>query len=92
MSNELRIAIYHNLPSGGSRRARHQFMQLRKQRGHVLHLYALDTADEQLVPLAPGADPVFIWNVASMPLFGPMSRPRRRSANATPGPAILRRG
>lgn len=57
--NPLRIAIFHNLPSGGAKRALHNFMRLLNEMGHSLDLHNLTTSEEQFLPLAPFAKQVF---------------------------------
>lgn len=49
----MNIAIYHNLPPGGAKRALFEFCRLLHQRGHQLDLYAPATAAEHFLPLAP---------------------------------------
>ncbi len=49
----MKIALVHNLPSGGGKRALYEFTRLLHQRGHVLDLYNLSLSDEQFLPLAP---------------------------------------
>jgi glycosyltransferase involved in cell wall biosynthesis len=57
--NPLRIAVFHNLPSGGAKRALYNFMRLLGEMGHHLDLHNLTTSEEQFLPLAPFAKQVF---------------------------------
>lgn len=63
--NPLRIAVFHNLPSGGAKRALHNLMRLLNEMGHQLHLYNMTTSEEEFLPLAPFANQVltadFSW-------------------------------
>jgi glycosyltransferase involved in cell wall biosynthesis len=64
-SDRLRIAVWHNLPSGGGKRALHQHVRGLVERGHVVESWRLSSADPSYLPLAdvapehvvPFADP-----------------------------------
>lgn len=79
----LRIAVFHNLASGGAKRALHSFMRRLAEMGHHLDLYNLTTSEEGFLPLAPFTQQVvtadFSW-----------ARPRLR-ANLAVKLANLRR-
>jgi glycosyltransferase involved in cell wall biosynthesis len=47
----LRIAIWHNLPSGGGKRALYHHVKGLVQRGHILECWTLTTADQSYLPL-----------------------------------------
>ncbi len=47
----LRIAVWHNLPSGGGKRALYQHVKGLVQRGHSLECWTLTTADQSYLPL-----------------------------------------
>jgi len=47
----LRIAIWHNLPSGGGKRQLYTHVQGLLQRGHYLESWCPDTADQKYLPL-----------------------------------------
>src|SRR2546423_2127979 len=49
----MKIAIWHNLPSGGGKRALYQHVQGLVERGHTLEAWTLSTADRSYLPLAP---------------------------------------
>lgn len=49
----MKIAIVHNLPSGGGKRALYEFTRVLHQHGHELDVYIPTLADEQFLPLTP---------------------------------------
>ena len=51
MSDKLKIAIFHNLPSGGAKRALHGFVKYLSETGHTVDLFIPSTADEDFLPL-----------------------------------------
>jgi glycosyltransferase involved in cell wall biosynthesis len=48
----LKIAVWHNLPSGGGKRALYYFVRGLVARGHELACWSLDTADHSYLPLS----------------------------------------
>lgn len=52
----LRIAIWHNLPTGGGKRALHMHVKGLHARGHRLRIYSTTAAAHHFLPLAPYAD------------------------------------
>jgi glycosyltransferase involved in cell wall biosynthesis len=48
----LKIAVWHNLPSGGGKRALYYFVRGLVGRGHKLACWSLDTADHSYLPLS----------------------------------------
>ena len=63
----MRIALYHDLPSGGAKRTvREQVIGLRA-RGHVVDAFVPATADEQFLPLAGVADELHVFAGAAPP-------------------------
>ncbi|HWC73718.1 MAG TPA: glycosyltransferase family 4 protein [Gemmatimonadales bacterium] len=48
----MRVAVFHNLLSGGAKRALYGFVQCLNQRGHTVDAYLPDTAEERYLPLA----------------------------------------
>lgn len=48
----LKIAVWHNLPSGGGKRALYYFVRGLIARGHRLTCWCLDTADQSYLPLS----------------------------------------
>lgn len=49
----MKLAIFHNLPSGGAKRGLHGFTRELALRGHQLSEIRLSTADSAFLPLAP---------------------------------------
>lgn len=47
----MRVALYHNLTSGGSKREAHEYARQLVQAGHTVHLFTPSTADEEFLPL-----------------------------------------
>ncbi len=68
----MKIAVLHNLPSGGARRALIEHCRGLRQRGHRVEAFFPDTADEAFLPLAPVVDLVHVW---------PAPRPPSREAS-----------
>jgi glycosyltransferase involved in cell wall biosynthesis len=48
----MRIAVWHNLPSGGGKRALHQHVRGLLARGHVVESWCPPTADQSYLPLS----------------------------------------
>ena len=48
----MKIAVWHNLPSGGGKRALYYFVRGLVGRGHQLACWSLDTADHSYLPLS----------------------------------------
>lgn len=49
--NKLRIAVWHNLPSGGGKRQLYNHVQGLLERGHYVESWCPDTADQKFLPL-----------------------------------------
>lgn len=49
----MKIALFHNLPTGGAKRALWEHARELAARGHTLDAYVMDTAAEAFLPLAP---------------------------------------
>jgi glycosyltransferase involved in cell wall biosynthesis len=47
----MRVAVYHNLTSGGSKREAYELTKQLMLAGHIVHLYRPSTANEQFLPL-----------------------------------------
>lgn len=56
----MRIAIYHNLPSGGAKRSLYETVRRLAQR-HTLDFYTLDSADEQFCDVRPFAHSYHVY-------------------------------
>jgi len=52
MSGPYRIAVFHNLPSGGQKRALHELVR-HLRRSHIVDIYTLTTADEGFLDTRP---------------------------------------
>jgi glycosyltransferase involved in cell wall biosynthesis len=63
----MRIAIYHNLPSGGGKRALYE-MARRLAGAHHLDVYTLSTADHAFCDVRPYCDQHVVFPFASLPL------------------------
>jgi glycosyltransferase involved in cell wall biosynthesis len=48
----MKIAVWHNLPSGGGKRALYYHVRGLVQRGHEVSCWSLDTADQSYLPLS----------------------------------------
>lgn len=71
----MKIAVVHNLPSGGARRALVEHCRGLKRLGHTVEAFYPDTADEAFLPLEPAVDRVHVWRAPQPPsreasLFG----------------------
>ena len=51
--NRLRIAVWHNLPSGGGKRALYEHVRGLVQRGHYVEAWCPPTASQTYLPLSP---------------------------------------
>ena len=71
----MRIAVVHNLPSGGARRALVEHCRGLRALGHTVEAFCPDTADEAFLPLAPVVDRAHVFPAPPPPgreasLFG----------------------
>lgn len=55
----MRIALYHNLPSGGAKRTFFEFAKQFRKNGHDIDLYILDSADESFLSIKNIANNVY---------------------------------
>src|SRR5437867_2409186 len=70
----MRIAIFHNLPSGGAKRALYEWTR-RLARQHTIDIFTLSTADHEFCDLRQFVDNYCILEFATRRLFGsPMGR------------------
>ncbi len=51
MKNKLKIAVWHNLPSGGGKRQLYTHVKVLLERGHYIESWCPDTADQSFLPL-----------------------------------------
>ncbi len=63
----MKIAVLHNLPSGGARRALIEHCRGLRGRGHWVEAFYPDTADEAFLPLEPVVDRVHVWRAPRPP-------------------------
>ena len=59
----MKIAVFHNLPSGGAKRALHGFVRYLVASGHAVDVFIPSTADESFLPLRGLANNVEIFPV-----------------------------
>lgn len=65
-NNKLKIAVFHNLPSGGAKRAVYGFVkELSKQ--HYIDEYTLDTSSKTFLPLKPYVKHSYVYKVKKLP-------------------------
>lgn len=64
----MRIAIFHNLPSGGAKRALMEWTRRLAQR-HEVHVYTLSTADHDYCDLRPYITHHIVYTFEPLPLF-----------------------
>ncbi|HKJ93322.1 MAG TPA: glycosyltransferase family 4 protein [Longimicrobiales bacterium] len=67
----MRIAVFHDLPSGGAKRVLQAQLRGLGERGHELLLFVPASADESFLPTAP-----FVRQVTTLPLPAPPDRAR----------------
>lgn len=59
----MKIAIFHNLPSGGAKRALHGHVKYLRGKGHTVDAYMPSTADESFLPLKDVASSISTYPV-----------------------------
>ena len=55
-----KIAVFHNLPSGGAKRSLYTYIQYLTNHGHIVDVYIPETANEEYLPLEEVASSVKI--------------------------------
>ncbi len=55
-----KLAVFHNLPSGGALRVLHDKMRVMKERGYTISLYSFSSAEQDFLPLGTWADRVVV--------------------------------
>lgn len=58
-----KIAVFHNLPSGGAKRSLYTYIQYLTHHGHIVDVYIPETANEEYLPLEEVASSVKIYEV-----------------------------
>lgn len=51
MTKQLKIAVFHNLPSGGAKRSLYTYIDYLTQKGHIVDVFIPSTANEEYLPL-----------------------------------------
>jgi glycosyltransferase involved in cell wall biosynthesis len=59
----MKVAIFHNLPSGGAKRALYTFSKFLTKSGHTVEVFVPSTADERYLPLENLVSKVTIFDV-----------------------------
>jgi glycosyltransferase involved in cell wall biosynthesis len=59
----MKIAVFHDLPAGGAKRALHELCRELARRGHRLDLFVPETADETFLPLGAAVRSTTVWRV-----------------------------
>ncbi|NPV29971.1 MAG: glycosyltransferase family 4 protein [Firmicutes bacterium] len=59
----MKIAVFHNLPSGGAKRALYGFAKYLTKSGHLVDVFIPSTADETFLPLKDVANKVYVFPV-----------------------------
>jgi glycosyltransferase involved in cell wall biosynthesis len=59
----MKVAIFHNLPSGGAKRALYTFSKFLTKSGHTVEVFVPSTADESYLPLENLVSKVTIFDV-----------------------------
>jgi glycosyltransferase involved in cell wall biosynthesis len=59
----MKIAAFHNLPSGGAKRALYGFVKYLTKSGHLVDVFVPSTADETFLPLKDVANKVYVFPV-----------------------------
>ncbi|WP_323737129.1 glycosyltransferase family 4 protein [Methanosphaera sp. ISO3-F5] len=60
---QLKIAVFHNLPSGGAKRSLYTYIQYLTQQGHIVDVFIPETANEEYLPLENVANNVIKYEV-----------------------------
>lgn len=59
----MKIAVFHNLPSGGAKRALYGFVNYLTKVGHLVDVYVPSTANEDFLPLRDIANEVIVFSM-----------------------------
>lgn len=69
----MRLAVYHNLPTGGAKRAAWEYCKRLKAQGHQLHLFGPENPEDPFLSLKPFMDSVtlfpFSYKAGAGPFF-----------------------
>ena len=61
--NQLKIAVFHNLPSGGAKRALHGHLKFLKENNHIVDVFIPETANEKFIPLKDVSNKIIEFSV-----------------------------
>lgn len=59
----LKIAVFHNLPSGGAKRSLQTYIKYLTKQGHTVDVFIPETANEEYLPLKDIANNVIVYDV-----------------------------
>ncbi len=60
---QLKIAVFHNLPSGGAKRSLYTYVNYLTQQGHIVDVFIPETANEEYLPLDSVANNLIKYDV-----------------------------
>lgn len=63
MGLKMKIAVFHNLPSGGAKRTLYSFVKYLAKSGHLVDVFVPSTANENFLPLKDFANKVSVFPV-----------------------------
>ncbi len=63
MAKKLKIAVFHNLPSGGAKRSLYTYVDYLTQHGHIVDVFIPTTANEDYLPLKNVASNIIEYKV-----------------------------
>lgn len=63
MEKQLKIAVFHNLPSGGAKRLLYVYIKYLVNNGHIVDVFIPETANEDYLPLENVATSVIKYDV-----------------------------
>lgn len=63
MEKQLKIAVFHNLPSGGAKRLLYVYIKYLVNKGHIVDVFIPETANEEYLPLENVATSVIKYDV-----------------------------
>jgi glycosyltransferase involved in cell wall biosynthesis len=59
----MKIAVFHNLPSGGAKRALFNYVDYLKKKGYYIDVYVPETANEEFLPLKNICDNLYVFPI-----------------------------
>jgi hypothetical protein len=59
----MKIAVFHNLPSGGAKRALFNYVDYLQKKGHYIDVYVTETANEEFLPLENICDNLYVFPI-----------------------------